>query len=102
MAIFDGTVKPGLEGAMRRYVNDELAPLWRQFTGAIDVKVMFGVDQDPDGPTIPCILQITYPDRAAMAQALDSPARYKSRDMLPGFYERFFDGVKLYHYVMEV
>lgn len=100
MAIFHGQVKPGEEQAMQAYVSAELAPLWRQFKGASDVKVLFGVEQDAAGPTIPVVLQVTYPDEQAMAQALDSPARYQSRDMLPGFYERFFDEVKLYHYVL--
>lgn len=102
MAIFDGVVKQGQEGAMRSFVEAELAPLWRQFTGAVDVKVLFGVEQDPNGPQIPCILQVTYPDQAAIETAMESPARHKSRDMLPAFYDQFFERVRLYHYLMEV
>ena len=85
---------------MRRYVEDVLAPLWRQFDGAEDVRVMFGVEQDDGGPEIPLILAITYPDRAAMARALDSPARYESRNLLPGFFETYLDG-SLNHYLMD-
>ena len=102
MAIFEGQVKPGREHAMRDYVTGNLKPLWEKFTGALEVKVLFGVQQDPTGPEIPCILQITYADQTAMNQALDSAARYESRDMLPGFYEQFFETVRLYHYVMEI
>ena len=85
---------------MRRYVEDVLAPLWRQFDGAEDVRVMFGVEQDDGGPEIPLILAINYPDRAAMARALDSQARYESRDLLPGFFETYLDG-SLHHYLMD-
>ena len=30
---------------MGAYVNDVLAPLWRQFDGAHTVRVMFGLEQ---------------------------------------------------------
>ncbi len=86
---------------MRAYVEAELAPLWRQFSGASEVRVMFSVEPDPTGPPVPVVLAIDYADRAAMEQALASPARYDSRDLLPGFYERFFDDVTLFHYLME-
>ena len=46
---------------------------------------MFGAEQDPDGPSYPLKLAITYPDAAAMARGLASPARYDSRDLLPNF-----------------
>ena len=49
-AIFEGRVRPGMDSEMRDYVNNVLAPLWRQFDGAHTVRVMFGVEQDPDGP----------------------------------------------------
>ena len=100
-AIFNGRVKDGQESAMRDYVQDALEPLWRQFAQAQDVQVLYGVEQDANGPEIPLILAISYADEAGMAAALASPARYESRDLLPGFYEQFFVEVKLFHYVME-
>jgi len=100
-AAFVGTVRPGLEADMRSYVDDVLAPLWRQFTGATEVRVMFSVTNDAAGPPVPLVLAIDYEDEEAMEQALASPARYQSRDLLPAFYERFFDEVQLLHYLME-
>ena len=76
LAIFQGSSREGQDAAMRAYVEEVLAPLWRQFDGAEDVRVMFAVEQDDGGPDIPLILAITYPDRAAMARALDSSARH--------------------------
>ena len=99
-AIFEGCVRPGMDSEMRDYVNNVLAPLWRQFDGARTVRVMFGVEQDPDGPSFPLVLAITYLDAAAMARGLASSARYKSRDLLPEFFAKYIDG-KLLHYVME-
>lgn len=99
-AIFEGRVRPGMDSQMRVYVNDVLAPLWRQFDGAHTVQVMFGVEQDPEGPNFPLVLAITYPDAAAMARGLASPARYESRDLLSEFFAKYIDG-KLLHYVME-
>ena len=89
-----------MDSEMRAYVNDVLAPLWRQFYGAHTVRVVFGVEQDPDGPSYPLIRAITYPDTAAMARGLASLALYESRDLLPNFFAEFIDG-KLLHYAME-
>ena len=99
-AIFTGQIREGQETAFRNYVDTRLTPLWRKFDGASQVRVMFGEDQDATGPQIPLILAIDYPDRAAMARALDSPARYESRDLLPELYEKYLDAT-LHHYVME-
>lgn len=86
---------------MREWTTRHLTPLWRQFACAEDVRVMFGVQQDASGPNIPLMLAITYRDTDAMAKGLASSARYTSRDLLPEFYERFFDDVTLWHYVMQ-
>ena len=54
------------------------------------MRVMFGVEQDPDGPSYPLKLAITYPDAAAMARGLASPARYESCDLLPNLFCQIF------------
>ena len=64
------------------------------------VRVMFGVEQDPDGPSYPLILAITYSDAAAMARGLASPARYESRHTLPNFFAKFIDK-KLLNYIIK-
>ena len=99
-ALFEGRIRPGMDSEMHACVNDVLAPSWRQFYGGHTARVMFGVEQDPDGPSYPPILAITYPDAAAMARGLASPARYESRDLLPNFFAKYIDG-KLLHYIME-
>ena len=100
-AIFSGTIKEGQETAMRAFVDEKLTPLWRKFACAEEVRVLFGVEQDPDGPNIPLILAITYADGAAMEKGVASPARHAAKAVLPELYDRFFEDVALYHYVME-
>ena len=100
-AVFAGTIKPGQELAMRGFVDKKLTPLWRQFACAEEVRVLFGVEQDSGGPQIPLILAITYANHVAMEKALDSPARYEARDVLPELYDRFFEEVELWHYVFD-
>src|SRR5690606_40840604 len=56
-----------------------LVPLWKQFAGAQEVRVMFGEERDEGAPEFPLILAISYPDRTAMERALASPARAQSR-----------------------
>lgn len=101
LAIFEGTVRPGQAAAFRAYVNERLAPLWRKFDGAEEVRVLFGAERDAKAPEIALILAITYPDKDAMARALASPARYESRDLLPELFEHYFDG-RMHHHVMTV
>ena len=78
-ALFEGSVKPGQTDAFRAAVLDRLVPLWKQFPGNTDVRVMFGDDRDEGAPEFPLILAISYPDTAAMEGALDSPYRAQSR-----------------------
>ena len=97
-AFFSGAVKAGKEADMRQYVEQTLKPLWEQFQPSVEVRVLYNVAQDADGPPIPLALAVTYVDEAAIAQAMETDARYKARDLLPGFYEQYFDEVKLWHY----
>lgn len=101
-ALFIGTVKDGQEDAMRAYVEATLAPLWRQFAGAHRVEVLFGQVQDPGGPKIPLVLSVAYENQAKIDEAMASPARYESRDLLPDFYETYWDEVRLVHTTYEV
>ena len=100
-AFFQGTIKVGQEAAMRAYVEAELAPLWRGFQPSEDIKILFNVENDKNGPTIPLALIVTYNNQVSLDQAMESEARYKARDMLPAFYQMFFEEVQLLHYVFE-
>jgi len=100
-AIFAGRLKPGCEAEMRGFVDTVMAPLWAKFDCAEEVRVYFGVEQEANGPVVPLILAISYADRAAMQKGITSPARDAAKERLPELYERFFEEIRLNHYVMD-
>ena len=97
-ALFEGVVKPGKVDAFRQAVIERLVPLWRQFDGASEVRVMFGEERDEGAPEFPLILAISYPDKDALERALQSPARAKSREVTGEVVGEFFDG-HIHHHV---
>ena len=99
-ALFEGSIHDGKTQAFRAAVNARLLPLWRQFTGAQEVRVMFGEERDEGAPEFPLILAISYPDRAAMERALQSPARARSREVTGQIVAEFFNG-RIHHHVTE-
>ncbi|MCY4180425.1 MAG: hypothetical protein OXC60_07020 [Litoreibacter sp.] len=99
-ALFEGSVKPGMTEAFRAAVLERLVPLWAQFPGNTDVRVMFSDDRDEGAPEFPLILAISYPDKAAMEGALDSPFRAQSRDVTGEIVDAFFDG-RIHHHVTQ-
>ncbi|GGX67195.1 hypothetical protein GCM10007385_40350 [Tateyamaria omphalii] len=100
-ALFEGSVKPGQTDAFRAVVLERLVPLWTQFPGNTDVRVMFSDDRDEGAPEFPLILAITYPDEAAMESALDSPFRAQSRDVTGEIVAEHFDG-RIHHHVTQL
>ncbi len=99
-ALFEGSVKPGKTEAFRTAVIERLVPLWRQFPGNSDVRVMFAEERDEGAPEFPLILAITYPDRTAMEGALNSDVRSRSRDVTGEILAEFFEG-RIHHHVTE-
>ena len=100
-ALFEGTVKPGQTDAFRAAVLDRLVPLWTQFTGNSDVRVMFSEDRDEGAPEFPLILAISYPDLETMNAALECPARFQSKEVTGEIVAEFFDG-RIHHHVTEM
>lgn len=97
-ALFEGSINEGQTEAFREAVKSRLVPLWKQFTGAQEVKVMFSDDRDEGAPEFPLILAITYPDIATMEGALESPARYQSKEVTGEIVDQFFTG-RIHHHV---
>ncbi len=99
-ALFEGTIKTGKTDAFRQAVKDRLVPVWTQFPGNCDVRVMFGAERDAGAPEFPLILAISYPDRTAMEVALTSDARSLSRDITGEIVAEYFVG-RIHHHVTE-
>ena len=98
-ALFEGTLK-GDKEAFRAAVLERLLPVWKQFPGNSEVKVMFGEERDEGAPEFPLVLAITYPDRAAMDSALDSEPRHQSKDITGQIVAEYFDG-RIHHHGTE-
>lgn len=100
-AFFAGTLKPDCEAEMKTFIDENLAPLWKQFQPSKEVRILYGYEQEPKGPSIPLVLAVTYENEIALQQAMASKARHEARDLLPELYERFFEEVTLWHYIFE-
>ena len=98
-AFFEGKVKPGCEEAFSAFVKERLVPLWTQFPGAEEVRVLRQVDSDTGEPHYAMVLSIKYPSRAAIEEALKSAVRTKSREETAELV-KMFDG-RIFHTVFE-
>jgi len=97
-ALFEGSVKINEVPAFRRFVKENLVPLWKQFDGAEGVRVSFGETRDDGAPEFPLILAISYADLDAMQCALACPAREESRIVTAEMLEKYFEG-RIHHHV---
>jgi hypothetical protein len=98
-ALFEGVIHAGREKEFRAFVKDRLVPLWTQFPGAEEVRVLDGLDRDEGAPNYAMALAIRYPDMAAVTKALQSDVRAQSREVT-GELLKLFTG-KVHHHVFE-
>lgn len=91
VAFFQGRVKPGCEAEFDAYLERELAPLWRSFPHLSAFRMMRNCHSDDGAPPHALILSFTYPSHEAMAEALASPTRMRSREVTKGLFA-FFEG----------
>lgn len=96
-AIFEGRIKSGYEERFFREVSERLAPLWRQFPNASNVRWSRVVTSDSNERPIAMIQQIDYPSMEALEEAIASPVRTQARDVTMELME-MFEG-RLYHVV---
>ncbi len=61
-ALFEGHIHAGRENEFRAFVKERLVPLWTQFPGAEEVRVLDGTDRDAGAPHYAMALAIRYPD----------------------------------------
>ncbi|MBX4956579.1 hypothetical protein HJB56_19735 [Rhizobium lentis] len=96
-ALFEGEIHPGREEEFRDFVKERLVPLWTQFPGAEEVRVLDGMERDEGAPVYAMALAIRYPDMEAVDTALRSNVRSESRE-LTGELLKLFTG-KVHHHV---
>jgi hypothetical protein len=98
-AFFRGQVRAGHEASFTRYVREQLVPLWTQFPGAEEVRVLRQVESDATDPHLEMVLAIRYPSREAIDAALASEVRQRSREVTQGLLA-MFDGT-VFHTVFD-
>jgi hypothetical protein len=98
-AIFEGRIKAGCEARFFAGVEQRLAPLWRKFPHARNVRLLKVATADADAPPIVMIQQIDYPSQAALEEAIASPVRAEARAVTLELME-MFEG-RFYHVVSE-
>ena len=96
-AFFEGQVKPGKDAEFTSFVRDRLVPLWANFPGASEVRVLRQSESDTEQPHYAMVLAIRYPDLAAIELAMKSDVRQKSREETQGLV-KLFDG-RIFHTV---
>ncbi len=98
-AIYEGRVTPGHEEEFFRRVRDELEPLWRRFPNVTEVRVQRLRSADPDARPIAMILEMDFPDQAAIDACLASSIRPESHAATVEVM-KLFEG-RFYHLVTE-
>lgn len=77
-AIYEGIIKAGHEEEFFRRVREELEPLWARFPHVLAVRVQRIRSADPTARPIVMILEMDFPDMAAIEDCLASPIRPES------------------------
>ena len=98
-AFFEGKVKFGCDEAFDRFVTERLVPLWTQFPGAEEVRVLRQQESDTAQPHYAIVLAIKYPSRVAIDEAMASDVRAQSR-LETGELVKMFEG-RIFHTVFE-
>ncbi|MER9495308.1 hypothetical protein NKI86_26225 [Mesorhizobium sp. M0320] len=98
-ALFEGEIQPGRESEFRRFVRERLVPLWTQFPGAEEVRVLDGTERDDGAPVYAMVLAIRYPDMDTCSRALQSDVRFQSRELTGELLEMFTG--RVHHHVFE-
>lgn len=88
-AFFRGRAKTGHEAEFTAYVTEKLVPLWIRFPGAEEVRILRQEEADVAEPHFEMVLQVRYPSKAAIEEALASDVRYESREVTKGLLELY-------------
>jgi hypothetical protein len=96
-AVFEGRIKEGCEARFFSEIELRLAPLWRRFPNASNVRLLRVTLADPEAPPVAMIQQIDYPSMQALEAAIASPIRAEARAVTLEILQ-MFEG-RFYHYV---
>lgn len=98
-AIYEGKIKAGHEEEFFRRVAEELEPLWSGFPHATAVRVQRMKSADQDARPIAMVLEMDFPDMAAIEACLASSIRPQAHAATQAVMQ-LFDG-RFYHLITE-
>ena len=98
-AYFEGQIHEGKAELFDRFVDERLMPLWRQFPGSTDMRVLRDVSADPHAPHLRMVLEVDYPDMETIETALASSVRTRAKVETEKLMT-MFDG-RIYHVIFE-
>lgn len=90
-ALFKGKIKPDMEEAFHAHWRDHLVPLWGAFPKLLELRVMREVESDDPESPFPLVMAMKFASRSDIAEALDSPTRWESKEASKKLFE-MFDG----------
>lgn len=90
-AFFRGHVKPGQQEAFDAHIQSELVKLWSRFPNVEEVRLLREVESDQPDTHLELIIQMRFPSREAIAEALDSDVRWESKAASQRLFD-LFDG----------
>ena len=90
-AFFKGKIKPGMEEAFHAHWREYLVPLWSAFPHLLELRVLCGVESDDAESPFPLVMAMKFASRVHIAEALDSPTRWASKETSKKLFE-MFDG----------
>ncbi len=99
IAIYEGHIKAGQEDVFFGRVRDELEPIWARFPGATAVRVLRRQTSDAEAVPIPMILEMDFPDMAAIEACLASDIRPHAHAATEAVMQ-LFEG-RFYHLIAE-
>lgn len=90
-AFFRGRTKPGQQAAFDAHIEAELVALWTRFPHVQDVRLLREVESDEPDTHFELVIQMRFPSREAIAEALASDVRWQSKAASQRLFE-LFDG----------
>jgi antibiotic biosynthesis monooxygenase (ABM) superfamily enzyme len=90
-AFFKGKIKPGMEEAFHAHWREHLVPLWSAFPHLLELRVLCEVESDNAVSPFPLVMAMKFASRDHIAEALESPTRWASKEISKKLFE-MFDG----------
>ncbi len=98
-AVYEGQIKAGREEEFFARVRNELEPIWARFPHVTAVRVQRMQSADEDARPIAMILEMDFPDMAAIEDCLASSIRPQAHAKTEEVMQ-LFDG-RFYHFVAQ-